>query len=167
MKKKLILLVFIPMFSSCFMVLGGTGFSIENNTSDTIFCAYIENAIQKDFDTNNIENYCIVPGKSERAVYMIFANAQELKSINNEYMYKELNVDTVVYVICRKDTFRQNQRLCVVQIYYVSIDDANAIERTNNKKCTVFFPPTEAMKHVKMWPPYGTYDEEGNKIRDY
>ena len=24
------------------------------------------------------------------------------------------------------------------------------------------FPPSDAMKHIHMWPPYGTYDENGN-----
>ena len=27
----------------------------------------------------------------------------------------------------------------------------------------IYFPPTEAMKHIHMWPPYGTYDENGRK----
>ena len=27
----------------------------------------------------------------------------------------------------------------------------------------LYFPPTEAMKHIHMWPPYGTYDEHGRR----
>ncbi len=26
-----------------------------------------------------------------------------------------------------------------------------------------YFPPTESMKHIHMWPPYGTYDRNGRR----
>ena len=44
----------------------------------------------------------------------------------------------------------------VVQRYDLSLEDLQSI---GFKLC---FPPSDAMKHIHMWPPYGTYDENGN-----
>ena len=46
----------------------------------------------------------------------------------------------------------------VLQRYDLSLSD---LEGLNIKSfySFVYFPPTEAMRHIHMWPPYGTYDE--------
>ena len=49
-----------------------------------------------------------------------------------------------------------------IQCYDMSISDFSKFE-----KIEIVFPPTNEMQHIKMWPPYGTYDEKGNKVRDY
>lgn len=46
----------------------------------------------------------------------------------------------------------------VLQRYDLSLED---LQDLNFRLC---FPPSEAMKHIHMWPPYGTYDENGNRI---
>ena len=50
----------------------------------------------------------------------------------------------------------------VLQRYDLSLSD---LEGLNIKSyySFVYFPPTEAMKHIHMWPPYGTYDEHGRR----
>lgn len=47
----------------------------------------------------------------------------------------------------------------VLQRYDLSLEDLQALDF---KLC---FPPSESIKRIHMWPPYGTYDEEGNVIR--
>lgn len=44
----------------------------------------------------------------------------------------------------------------VLQRYDLSLED---LQDLNFRLC---FPPSEAMKHIHMWPPYGTYDANGN-----
>ena len=52
----------------------------------------------------------------------------------------------------------------VLQRYDLSWQDFE--ERNESWRWTgawLYFPPTEAMKHIHMWPPYGTYDEHGRR----
>lgn len=44
----------------------------------------------------------------------------------------------------------------VLQRYDLSLED---LQYLNFKLC---FPPSKAMRNIHMWPPYGTYDENGN-----
>ena len=50
----------------------------------------------------------------------------------------------------------------VLQRYDLSLSD---LEGLNIKSyySFVYFPPTEAMKRIHMWPPYGTFDEFGRR----
>ena len=81
--------------------------------------------------------------------------------------YSYYNIDTVSVFILNADSvdiysLRSfiNQS-SVIQRYDLSLFDLESL--TSNKySATISFPPTEAMKHIKMWPPYGTYDENGN-----
>ena len=50
----------------------------------------------------------------------------------------------------------QRDTLC---IYYME----DWVFRQTN--CQISFPPTEEMRNIKMWPPYGTYDEHGNRLK--
>ena len=47
----------------------------------------------------------------------------------------------------------------VMQRYDLSLTDLQ------NLNWTLTFPPTEEMRNIKMWPPYGTYDENGNRLK--
>ena len=84
-------------------------------------------------------------------------------------LYEDMNADTISWFILKKidstnSYIRDEDSLYnVIQRYDLSKDDLYKIAKRN-----IFsFPPTEAMKEYKMWPPYGTYDEKGNKVRDY
>jgi hypothetical protein len=46
----------------------------------------------------------------------------------------------------------------VTQRYDLSLDDLRRLD------WKLSFPPTEEMRNIKMWPPYGTYDENGHRI---
>lgn len=50
----------------------------------------------------------------------------------------------------------------VIQRYDLSLSDLEELNIKNN--CSfVYFPPTKKMKHIHMWPPYGTYDKIENR----
>lgn len=53
------------------------------------------------------------------------------------------------------DTMPQKDTLCIYYMEEWSINKCHGI---------LFFPPTEQMKDYKMWPPYGTYDENGHRV---
>ena len=50
----------------------------------------------------------------------------------------------------------------ILQRYDLSMSDLEELGKSR-KSSLLFFPPTEAMKHIHMWPPYGTYDEHGRR----
>ena len=58
-----------------------------------------------------------------------------------------------IYVV---DTIPDGDTLC---IYYM---DEQSIRQC---KDMISFPPTEEMRDFKMWPPYGTYDANGNPVQ--
>lgn len=50
----------------------------------------------------------------------------------------------------------------VIQRYDFSLSDLEGLN-INSSYSFVYFPPTKDMKHIHMWPPYGTYDEHGRR----
>lgn len=44
----------------------------------------------------------------------------------------------------------------ILQRYDLSVFDANELG-------LLVFPPDSTMKHIHMWPPFGTYDEHGKR----
>ena len=71
--------------------------------------------------------------------------------------------DTLLVFIFNADTldFYGWDSVCanykVLQRYDLSLED---LQYLDFKLC---FPPSETMKQIHMWPPYGTYDENGNR----
>lgn len=72
--------------------------------------------------------------------------------------------DTLMVFVFNEDTLNRygleyaRKNYLVQQRYDLSLDD---VKRLNWQ---LFFPPTEAMRDIKMWPPYGTYDAHGNRV---
>ena len=69
-------------------------------------------------------------------------------------MYKEYGVDTLCWYV------RDAATDSILQQYFLGLDDMK-----NLYKNYFSFPPSPEMKNMKMWPPYGTYDEHGNRVK--
>lgn len=72
-------------------------------------------------------------------------------------------LDTLLVFVFNADTLetrgwdyvRENYK--VEQRYDLSLEDFQSVY------FKLTFPPNETMKHIHMWPPYGTYDQLGRK----
>ena len=74
-------------------------------------------------------------------------------------------MDTLIIFVFNADTatlqgweYVKDHNL-VTQRYDLSLSDLQ------NLNWSLTFPPTEEMRNIKMWPPYGTYDEHGNRLK--
>ena len=69
-----------------------------------------------------------------------------------------IGADTVAYyswdTVAKYNMYLQRYDLSFTDLVGLEISTCSPI---------LFFPPTEDMKHIHMWPPYGTYDEHGQK----
>ncbi len=79
-------------------------------------------------------------------------------------LYNKFNTDTVSIFIFHADTIENTMywgqirdSYNILQRYDVSVDDAL-------EQISLSFPPTEEMRNIKMWPPYGTYNTDGFRI---
>ena len=84
------------------------------------------------------------------------------------FYYGGTRVDTVSFFIFDSDSVDYYswdtvvKKNMVLQRYDFSMSD---LENLKVSKCSsmIHFPPTEQMKHIHMWPPYGTFDAIGGK----
>ena len=80
----------------------------------------------------------------------------------HRFMEKE-NIDTICVFVFETEVIKQyswdsiRSSYLVLQRYDLSYED---VAYFNYEIC---FPPDEKMRHIHMWPPYGTYDENGRK----
>ena len=71
--------------------------------------------------------------------------------------------DTLMVFIFDIDVFSHfewpfiKENYLILQRYDLSLND---LQRLNWR---LFFPPSERMRNIKMWPPYGTYDALGHR----
>lgn len=77
------------------------------------------------------------------------------ESTNDKLMFFVFDYDTITTCEWQDvvDDYMVKQR------YDVSLYDLNQLD------WRITFPPGEEMRNIKMWPPYGTYDENGHRIR--
>ena len=110
---------------------------------------------------------CCDPRKN-RVATIVEPNAENPEACFSDSFYESsfgstrLGFDTLMVFAFDEDTleFYGWDSVCahykVLQRYDLSLED---LQDLDFKLC---FPPSEAMKHIHMWPPYGTYDENGN-----
>jgi hypothetical protein len=72
-------------------------------------------------------------------------------------VFEQYGVDTLSFYVMNSD----KQQL--IQRYDVSVADLDGLVG-KHLASWLSFPPTEEMKNIKMWPPYGTYDANGHRI---
>lgn len=79
-------------------------------------------------------------------------------------IYSSCKTDTLSFLIFSADTLNTycwdsvRTKYKVVQRYDVTLSDIYVNDFPT-------FPPTEEMRNIKMWPPYGTYDENGHRVK--
>ena len=102
----------------------------------------------------------------DSAVTKIKPDAESMGVLFNRSAYESsfgYEFDTLLVFVINADTLETygwdsvRTSYKVEQRYDLRLDELKAI----NFKLS--FPPTEDMKHIHMWPPYGTYDEHGQK----
>ena len=85
------------------------------------------------------------------------------QSVDLLYFMERRHIDTICVFVFKTEVLEQyswdsiRSNYLVLQRYDLSYED---VANSNYEIC---FPPSEAMKHIHMWPPYGTYDENGNQ----
>ncbi len=80
-----------------------------------------------------------------------------------EELYRSLEIDTVSFFVFSTDTLTKlgwdsvRRTYNIIQRYDIGRKDIKSILGK------MAFPPTEEMRNIKMWPPYGTYDPLGHR----
>ncbi|MBQ7280192.1 MAG: hypothetical protein IJR13_05685 [Bacteroidales bacterium] len=175
---KFFLLIFLPLCSGCDFM---NYLAIQNNSDYDIFVidpdklnenyTVYPDTLLPDISSSDISMYRCTPG--EKTFVIEHLNSSEYI----ERLYKSLHTDTLSFFIIKATDideysyYNVRQKYLILQRYDMGIQQAikyyNKEYFDNSQRRCLFFPPTEEMKDIKMWPPYGTYDEKGNKIRDY
>lgn len=174
MKKTKILIVIasILLFAGCWMIDYGYAIEIKNEAPYTVYFAAFNNATDASsssvrntlYDKRTIFKIEEVPSKTTNVLYQKIIH--KIKEDDYDHtifvrdMYKKYNMDTMYIVVYRKDT--STGYYTVLQRYNIGLQDAEKIF----SKSDICFPPSNNMKSIKMWPPYGTYDEWGYRKDD-
>lgn len=112
-------------------------------------------------------------------IYNVLAFQDRLESQDTNWFFEDIvptselfiNHDTLSFFIFNADTvdlyswdtvIKYNM---VLQRYDFSCMDIKGLDKawySFGENILLYFPPSEDMKHIHMWPPYGTYDETGH-----
>lgn len=83
-------------------------------------------------------------------------------SVDLLYFMEHRHIDTICVFVFKTEVIEQyswdsiRSNYLVLQRYDLSYEDVAYFDYE------ICFPPSEAMKAIHMWPPYGTYDAHGN-----
>ena len=147
--------------------------TITSCKKNTDFYSMYSNISERDiylysssFSLNNI--FPIYPDTSLSTFF-----PDRIKSIRRGETLKYLNIisrdwtnDTISFFIIDADSISTYgwclERIdeFILQRYDLSKEDYLTLFR--EKKSSMSFPPNDAMKNIKMWPPYGYYDSTGH-----
>ena len=101
-------------------------------------------------------------------------SSQRYSCLDSDYqtLYNAYNVDTISIFVFSTDTLyfygwpTVQKSYKILQRYDLSIEDCQRLsEKSGQRALLPCFPPSPEMKNMKMWPPYGTYDEHGNRVK--
>ena len=170
MKIKLFTLItFSLLLTSCDPL---TTFSVFNNYPEPIYLASPEfNCVSLYPDTvlpKDIGLLSLLDGQEKIDYQETFVfwqgmtgPTEELFCYNDTMSFYIFNADTVDFY--GWDTIVKYNM--VLQRYDLSMQDYTELNTSMfmGEIVTLNFPPTDDMKHIHMWPPYGTYDEHGRR----
>ena len=84
------------------------------------------------------------------------------RSVDLLYFMEHRHIDTICVFVFKTEVLEQYSWDSIRSSYLVLQRYDLGYEDVANSNYEICFPPSEAMKHIHMWPPYGTYDENGN-----
>ena len=79
-------------------------------------------------------------------------------------VYESYNTDTISFFVFSTESLSTlgwdsaRTSYLILQRYDIGFHDLFLVPQGPT------FPPTEEMRNIKMWPPYGTYDANGHRI---
>ena len=157
-------------FYSCFVDKHNKHYHIlfKNNTTHSIY-VYPETKEQHhDFPSYQdtiLQPYYPDPSE-DTAQYKIMPKEENIDALFLMAAYEYVfgyEFDTLLVFIFNADTL-ETYGWDKVRAYY-KVEQRYDLSLTDlqNLGFKLSFPPTAAMKHIHMWPPYGTYDEHGRK----
>lgn len=132
-----------------------------NNSNKSIVVNYYSSY----YPDTIILDYCDTPPIESQDTGRIYETIGTLPDFFRPY---DVLLDTVSVFVYDADTVNYYSWDTVVkynlilQRYDISMSDLEELEK-NRHSSILFFPPTVDMKHIHMWPPYGTYDENEQK----
>ncbi|MCQ2282039.1 MAG: hypothetical protein MJZ99_05390 [Bacteroidales bacterium] len=81
------------------------------------------------------------------------------------YESKFISMDTLIVFVFNSDTLSSRGWDYVKDHNNVTQRYDLSLSNLRNLNWRIAFPPTEEMRNIKMWPPYGTYDSMGFPVR--
>jgi hypothetical protein len=127
-----------------------------NNSPDDI---YVDASMYP--DTMSYKHYGGLVSQSH--IFKIQSGASNIDALSLRSCYetrftgKHAVSDTLMIFIFDACTLEHNSWDTVVKHNMVQQRYDLSLENLQKLEWSVSFPPTEAMKHIKMYPPYGTY----------
>jgi len=172
MNKKIIVFITCPLIlCGCFELLFPEVVCVRfDNDSDYKVCVWSMLVSSDDFPPRTIYPDTTLP--CNLPPYMIELEPHKSRVVdlaigNMVEVYSSWNSDTISFYVIDADTIERcgwhtvQEKYNILQRYDIGVGDSTVL-------MCLSFPPSEKMKHIKMWPPYGTYgiyDEHGQRIR--
>lgn len=166
--KTIILIIVIFTIQSCYKDSINRHYYIQfkNSTEKTL---YVDNSFYAKYlsPLNYLDTTlpCCCDPRNNRLATIVEPSGENPKTCFRRAFYESafgVEFDTLLVFVFDEDTLESLgwDSVCanykVLQRYDFSLED---LQYLDFKLC---FPPSEAMKQIHMWPPYGTYDENGN-----
>lgn len=163
----------IVIISSCLLFTAIT--CVHDDTDDRHSYIFFYNG--SDYDVYINLSYCypdtsllheqnvMTPGWNYSVESHSYNNEAFAQNTSYESMFiSMIGKDTLIVFVYNADTLSVygwdyvKDHIMVAQRYDLSLTDLQ------NLNWRLTFPPSEEMRNIKMWPPYGTYDEHGYRI---
>ena len=139
-----------------------------NNSADSIYAIWYgkySHLMGDYFRDTLLWSYYYAPSY-DPFVYKIGPGEENKGAISCLRAFEEVlpyEIDTLLVFVFNADTLDIYGWDTVCTYYKVEQRYDLSLEELQNLDFKLSFPPTEAMKHIHMWPPYGTYDEHGRR----
>ena len=170
LKRIIIALLLSILFYSCFVDKPNEHYHIpfKNNADYSIyvypsskeqyhaFPSYQDTILQPYYRDPSMDTACYKTMPKEENLDAMFMMATYEYVFGYEY-------DTLLVFVLNADTL-ETLGWDTVRVYYkVEQRYDLSLQDLQDVGFKLSFPPTEAMKYIHMWPPYGTYDEHGQR----